>query len=453
MDAPGEVPDQTGPAQETASNLAFGWPRVREDPTDRRQIGRFPKAFPLEFPMGLGDPYGERPMKVTVVEAVQHLLRHKDGLCVDGRRGHRVLWALVNTVLLDEAAGKGFAVHRNVMRRQGRGLEGRAVLTKRQLKEMMDSEETARALVYQLMSVGRDVRSTTMQWSYESKKLSAAVKHMSWRPPWVLAPPGIEEQVGASFRGDIKPVEDTVGLGRTLATWFTLNPNYNQLNEIHRLNVHAPDVESALDPAISSHAQVRYDFIRDSPDIAAFMVHLRKELEMKMEMPTIVPHSRAFPFLAMCRFETGPNGNPHDHGFSYGLPPPVLGKVRGDVKGDKQEELPPRTPLSDNQESEPDGPDTEPEDLPGAAHDKGDGMPLAPKISPSAMSKAPAPRTPRHCLKTCRSVTWTSSTSRPWRVPLQIISVQWSRSGTLAMIPMGRCVSVGMPRSGHTTSS
>ena len=46
-------------------------------------------------------------------------------------------------------------------------------------------EEAARAMVYKLQNVGRDVRSTPMQWSYEGKKLDCAVKHMSWVPPWV----------------------------------------------------------------------------------------------------------------------------------------------------------------------------------------------------------------------------------------------------------------------------
>ena len=36
-------------------------------------------------------------------------------------------------------------------------------------------------------TVGREVTSTPMQWAYESKKLDAAVKHLSWVPPWVEA--------------------------------------------------------------------------------------------------------------------------------------------------------------------------------------------------------------------------------------------------------------------------
>ena len=46
-------------------------------------------------------------------------MRYHTGQFVHGLRGHRVLWAMVNTLLLREAAGKGYAVRRKVMRRQG----------------------------------------------------------------------------------------------------------------------------------------------------------------------------------------------------------------------------------------------------------------------------------------------------------------------------------------------
>ena len=77
--------------------------------------------------------------------------------------GHRLLWALVNVMLLIEARGKGFAVHRVAMRRLRGRLSGHEVLTRRELQELLQDEQTCRSLVYQLMSVGRDVRSTPMQ--------------------------------------------------------------------------------------------------------------------------------------------------------------------------------------------------------------------------------------------------------------------------------------------------
>ena len=53
-------------------------------------------------------------------EWVQHLLRCDTGQFVDGRREHRVVWAMVNTVLLSEAAGKGFAVVANEVKELAR---------------------------------------------------------------------------------------------------------------------------------------------------------------------------------------------------------------------------------------------------------------------------------------------------------------------------------------------
>ena len=77
---------------------------------------------------------------------------------------------------LQEARGKGFAVYRQAMRRYGRfGRNAdRRVLTKAKLREMLEQEDTARALVGSIQHMGRDVRSTPMQWSYEGKKLSGS---------------------------------------------------------------------------------------------------------------------------------------------------------------------------------------------------------------------------------------------------------------------------------------
>ena len=132
----------------TAQSVAYGWPSRADEATVPRQPGRFTKSFPLEFPMGIGDLDDDsRTRKVLPAEAVQHLLRLISGRVVNGERGHRLVWALVNTVLVGEAAGKGFAVHRNVMRRLGGRVEGASVLTRRRLREMMESEETTRLLL------------------------------------------------------------------------------------------------------------------------------------------------------------------------------------------------------------------------------------------------------------------------------------------------------------------
>ena len=99
-----------------------------------------------------------------------------------GPHGDRLVWALVNGVLVRQASGKGFLVHRIMMRRLGWRVAGQEVLTKGQLRNLMSDESTARSLVGQLGTCGRDVPSTPMHWSFEGKKLDAAVKLLSWYP-------------------------------------------------------------------------------------------------------------------------------------------------------------------------------------------------------------------------------------------------------------------------------
>ena len=152
--------------------------------------------------MGIADLFEERPRKVLPEAWVQHLLRYRTGHFVGGLRGQRVLWAMVNTLLLSEARARGFGIYRNVVRRVGLGLEGGRVLTKRRLREILNQEDRVRVLVGQLSTVGREVRSTTMQWAYEGKKLDSTVKHMSWVPPWVDGSEDGEVPVGRRFLGE-----------------------------------------------------------------------------------------------------------------------------------------------------------------------------------------------------------------------------------------------------------
>ena len=236
LDAGHEVADEEENVR-TAERLAYGWPSRSDDATVPRHPGRFEKSFPLELPMGIGGLHSDTPRPVSPAEHVQHLLRLLSGRVVNGLRGHRLVWALVNSVLVGEAAGKGFVVHRNVMRRLGGRVEGTSVLTRRRLRELMESEETARSIVGQLMSVGRDVRSTPMQWSHEGKKLDCAVKHLAWRAPWVKPSEVGDPDPAAPFVKPEHMVEDTVGLERIPVIWFTLNCKYNASYDIHRLNV------------------------------------------------------------------------------------------------------------------------------------------------------------------------------------------------------------------------
>ena len=231
--------------------------------------------------MGIGDLHDERPRQVSPGEHAQHLLRLRSGRIVNGLRGHRIVWALVNSVLVGEAAGKGFAVHRNVMKRLGGRVEGTSVLTRRRLREMIENDESYRSIVGQLMTVGRDVRSTPMQWSYEGKKLDCAVKHLAWRPPWVKSSEVGEPDPAAPFVQPEHMVEDRVGLNRIPVIWFTLNCKYNSAYDIHRLNVAAQFARPAVESLEDEHRQVRFDFSRDAPDIVTYMVSLRAELQMR----------------------------------------------------------------------------------------------------------------------------------------------------------------------------
>ncbi len=116
------------------------------------------KSHPRDFPMGVGDLYDlDRPRKVSVAEVVQHLLRYRDGRFVRGWKGQRVVWAVVNVLLLSEARQRGYAVYRSVRRRIGFGIQGGGVLTKGELRDMLKDEQSMRLVINQLMCLGRDV--------------------------------------------------------------------------------------------------------------------------------------------------------------------------------------------------------------------------------------------------------------------------------------------------------
>jgi hypothetical protein len=71
--------DEDEQAKSLAEHLVCGWPNKTVDLVTVRDAGRFVKAHPLDFPMGVGDLYDpDRPRKVSVSEWVQHLPRHRD---------------------------------------------------------------------------------------------------------------------------------------------------------------------------------------------------------------------------------------------------------------------------------------------------------------------------------------------------------------------------------------
>ena len=397
-----EKPDEEDDAVRIAERLVYGWPNKNDAPTGACDLGRFVRAFPLEFPMGIADLFEVRPRKVTCQEWVQHLIRYRTGQFVGGERGQRVLWAMVNTLLLTEARQRGWGIYRNVMRRTGLGLQGGRVLTKRDLRGILQQEDRARVLVSQLSTVGRDVRSTTMQWAYEGKKLDCTVKHMSWVPPWVDQegadcgdrdiPLGrrfmdleIEHggqrftkeagEVGDVEKEQAKQVEkqkkakrnakkkdtgvekkenaaedvlvpDAAGLGRHPCLWWTMNCKYNAAYDVQRLNTRsAAGTRGLRSRGDGGSKEERFEFTRENPDLVSYQLALRTELLMRMVMPAIVPHSSLWPYMTMARFETGSGGNPHWHGFSMGVPGPVVKRVKADVEGG--DDLPPQTTSDD----------------------------------------------------------------------------------------------------------
>ena len=172
-----------------------------------------------------------------------------------------------------------------------------------------------------------------MQWADEGKKLDCAVKHMSWVPPWVEQESKGMEPVGHRFLGDESIlVPDEVGLGRYPSLWWTMNCHYNAAYDVQRMNVESRLGNAAVDGLMEGDKRERFEFARDSPDLVAQMMAVRTELMMRVVMPAVVPHSDSAPYMCMARFETGPGGNPHHHGFSIGTAGPKVGRVQADLE-------------------------------------------------------------------------------------------------------------------------
>ena len=66
MEEPVETHQEEEEARQLAAGIVYGWPGTAAEPTGAMSYGRFVKAHPLDFPMGIGDLYEERPHKVSV---------------------------------------------------------------------------------------------------------------------------------------------------------------------------------------------------------------------------------------------------------------------------------------------------------------------------------------------------------------------------------------------------
>ena len=98
-------------------------------------------------------------------------------------------------------------------------------------------------------------------------------------------------------------VPDVLGLGRIPGCWTTVNPKYNAVFDVQRLNADMGLVREALTQREDAHARVRFAFTRDRPDLVTHQVAIRTELTFRMAMASVVPHGPDAPFLPLWRFE------------------------------------------------------------------------------------------------------------------------------------------------------
>ena len=70
MEEPVQKHEEEEDAVRMAERLVYGWPGQDAEPTGVASAGRFVKAHPLDFPMGIGDLHEERLGKVSTEEWV-----------------------------------------------------------------------------------------------------------------------------------------------------------------------------------------------------------------------------------------------------------------------------------------------------------------------------------------------------------------------------------------------
>ena len=189
-------PDRKGVAEEieeVCANAVRPWPVIEKTPVAMNEEGRFVKAFPLEFPMGVGDL--KQPQvrgDFTAAEWAQHKFRYWDGRFVNSGRGHRVAWAIFNSVLLDRTRQSAHAYHTAT---------DSHVLTKRDLRKLVTSRDD---LVREMAAQGAEIPTSPMFWKRTTRHLEWCVRFMSWFVPWVRRDDGArygddEQSVVAAF--------------------------------------------------------------------------------------------------------------------------------------------------------------------------------------------------------------------------------------------------------------
>ena len=172
--------------EEVCRDAVRPWPAIEKDPVAMSDEGRFVKAFPLEFPMGVADL--KQPQlrdDYSVMEWVQHKLRYKGGHFVNSARGHRLIWAMFNTALLEASRQMGHAYHKAT---------NSSVLTKRALQELVEKQAD---LVRECASFGAEIPTTAMFWKRMTTQLEWIVRQMSWWPAWIFGGPDAADPMRA----------------------------------------------------------------------------------------------------------------------------------------------------------------------------------------------------------------------------------------------------------------
>ena len=145
------VSDEIAEVCDDAIGKRYPWPVVEKAPVAASEERRVAKAFPLEFPMGVADlKQPQLREDFTPTEWAQHKLRSFDGRFVSSARGHRVTWAIFDTVLLESTRHRGHAYHKST---------DSHVLTKRSLRELAPSRDD---LVREMAAFGADIPTTPM---------------------------------------------------------------------------------------------------------------------------------------------------------------------------------------------------------------------------------------------------------------------------------------------------
>ena len=159
--------------QNELDTIVYPWPEIKNSPTSERNEGRVAKAFPWTFPTGSGYLYHSRiRTDFTTAQWAQHVFRFYDGRALRSLRGHRVVWAIFNTVLREAAHQKKSLLHKQ---------NKTSALTKKDLREMCD---TRHDLAQKLSTFGAEIPTTSMHWKKQGNQLEWIVRHMSWAAPW-----------------------------------------------------------------------------------------------------------------------------------------------------------------------------------------------------------------------------------------------------------------------------